>query len=283
MTKDDPNNIGEELNIQVTGEKKPSKKKKKYAFIVMIGILIFSIILGYFFTPLQEPINNFVLNILFGEPEVNVDITRSYVISDWNELDDWQDIFLAVKGGNQMIIFRSYIKQSPSDKTFYSFESNSIYPYNYWVYVKNYGKATAEDITVVGRIDTDDFKVFNVDSLIDIDPENKGGLQPDERTFRFEIKRLKPNETTSLKISPTNLSDVSIDCTLKRGKCNYGLKDHIIVYVENLPSKLPSMVCGKRKDIIIPDYRNKTDVILFYNFTNQTWVDAKQRAYYTFC
>ncbi|MDP3765324.1 MAG: hypothetical protein Q8R04_02325, partial [Nanoarchaeota archaeon] len=82
MARGYPNNIIEEFNRQISGTKKPPKKRFFLAIIVVILVIILTTIVGYFFTPLQEPINNIVLKTIYGEPEINVYITRNYFI--WN-------------------------------------------------------------------------------------------------------------------------------------------------------------------------------------------------------
>ena len=74
----------------------------------LLGIVAV-IILSYFFTPLQEPINNFVLSAIYGEPEVNIYISRNYVSYNLSEFQSWDEILFSVKRDIQAIVFRKYL------------------------------------------------------------------------------------------------------------------------------------------------------------------------------
>ena len=251
-----------------------SKMNKKSKWI---PLTIIAIIMSYFFIPLQEPINNFMLSVIYGDPEVNIYITRNYAIFDLNEVKDPVDeYFLSAKGDKQIIVFKKILIELPNNRSYDSFKINTIYPYNYLVYIKNDGRSIAEDVEVIGRMNTEDYQTFDVDALIQMDKENKGGMYPNEKTIKFNIRRLKSESITSLRITPTNLSEISIDCTLKRGKCNYGVNDNLIMVPDNLPSRISTITDGARVDIIVPDYRNKTEGIFSYNFTKQKWIDVRQ-------
>lgn len=248
--------------------------KKKHKVVLKTFILFVLTTIGaYFFTPLQDPINNFVDKLIHGEPYINIYIIRNYAVKNISEVGDFDNIFLYVNKDFQTVYFEKYKTKLPDHTQFgNSYIDMKTLPYHYLVFIENMGNTTAKNINILGKINAENINLLNVDAKIDMNTQNTGGLLPNERTFKLHIDNLKPKGITSFRFESDSLSEIDMDCSLKVGKCYKGVIDHKFFTYRNFPYSVSTSFYGNYLEISFPDYRNSKEGLFMFNPINKIWV-----------